>query len=118
MFLDEHLANKINVNGFEVVLPKKSMLNGLKESDNKLNIEYDWEFLKLQMERMGRNKSKYPKYNWKKPINIQELKDALFRHVIEVMDGNYDDDSEKHGHLSAISLNSMMIFYQLNNIKL
>lgn len=89
--------------------------NGIKENEGKLNIEYDWRFLKAQMDRMAKNKDKYPKYNWKKPIDIEGLKDALFRHVLEVMDNNFQDGNEVHGHLTAISLNAMMIFNQLNN---
>ena len=89
--------------------------NGIKEDEGKLNIEYDWKFLKAQMDRMAKNKDKYPKYNWKKPIDIEGLKDALFRHVLEVMDNNFQDGNEVRGHLTAISLNAMMIFNQLNN---
>lgn len=86
---------------------------GIKESDNKINIEYDWDFLKAQMNRMSKNKHKYPKNNWKKPMDIEQLKDALFRHVLEVMDNNFEDDGDEFGHLSAIALNAMMINYQL-----
>ena len=86
---------------------------GIKESDGKLNIEYDWDFLKAQMNRMAKNKSKYPKNNWKKPMDIKSLKDALFRHTLEVMNNNFDDDGDDLGHLSAIALNSMFIFNNL-----
>ena len=41
------------------------MNNGIKESKGKLNIEYDWDFLKAQMIRMAKNKDKYPKNNWR-----------------------------------------------------
>lgn len=92
-------------------------MGGVKESENKLNIEYDWNFLKAQMNRMSKNKAKYPKYNWKKPIDIEELKDALFRHTLEVMDNNFEDDGDELGHLSAIALNSMFVFYQLKKTK-
>ena len=90
------------------------MSNGIKESEGKLNIEYDWDFLKAQMERMSKNKSKYPKYNWQKPMDIEELKSSLFRHCLEVMSDNYLDDSDEFGHLSAIALNAMFIFNQKN----
>jgi hypothetical protein len=89
------------------------MNNGIKESKGKLNIEYDWDFLKAQMIRMAKNKDKYPKNNWRKPMDIGELKDALFRHTLEVMEDNYDDDGDDLGHLSAIALNSMFIFNNL-----
>ena len=87
-------------------------MSGIKESKDKLHIEYYWKFLKKQMNRMGKNKNKYPKYNWKKPIEVEELKDALFRHTLEIMDNNYHDEG-KHGHLLAVALNAMMISYQL-----
>jgi hypothetical protein len=35
--------------------------------------------------RMSQNKGKYPPYNRQKPMDIEELKQALFRHTIEVM---------------------------------
>jgi hypothetical protein len=45
-------------------------------------------------------------------MDIEELKQATFRHLIEVMEGNYDDNGSEFGHLEAI-LNAMMIYYQL-----
>lgn len=89
------------------------MNEGKKESEGKLNVEYDWDFLKAQMDRMAKNKSKYPKNNWKKPMDIESLKDALFRHTLEVMSDNFEDDEDKLGHLSAIALNAMFIFNHL-----
>jgi hypothetical protein len=88
---------------------------GIKESEGKLNVEYDWEFLKGQMNRMSKNKDKYPKNNWKKPMDVEQLKEPLFRHTLEVMNNNFEDDGDAMGHLYAISLNAMMIFTQLNN---
>jgi hypothetical protein len=88
---------------------------GIKESEGKLNVEYDWDFLKGQMNRMSKNKDKYPKFNWKKPMDVEQLKDAMFRHTLEVMNNNFEDDGDAMGHLYAISLNAMMIFTQLNN---
>jgi hypothetical protein len=88
---------------------------GIKESEGKLNVEYDWDFLKGQMNRMSKNKDKYPKNNWKKPMDVEQLKDAMFRHTLEVMNNNFEDDGDAMGHLYAIALNAMMIFTQLNN---
>lgn len=93
------------------------MNNGIKESEGKLNVEYDWDFLKAQMIRMAKNKHKYPKYNWTKPMNIEELKDALFRHTLSIMSGEFSDDGDELGHLSAVALNSMMIYNQLKEDK-
>jgi hypothetical protein len=104
-YLDE-LKNKYSSNNSS---------EGIKESEGKINVEYDWAFLKGQMNRMSKNKDKYPKNNWKKPMDVEQLKDAMFRHTLEVMDNNFEDDGDAMGHLYAISLNAMMIFTQLNN---
>ena len=93
------------------------MSNGLKEENDKLEYEIDWEFIQMMAARMALNKGKYPPYNWHKPIDIDKLKGALTRHFIEVMKGNNNDEQE-HGHLVAMALNAMMIVFQIkNNIK-
>lgn len=85
---------------------------GHKDTQGKQHVEYSWEFLKAQMARMGKNKDKYERDNWKKPINIEELKYALFRHTLEVMNGEYKDGTEL-GHLEAIAINAGIIWHQL-----
>jgi hypothetical protein len=87
---------------------------GYKESNGKLHVEYPWQYLAAQMQRIGLNKDKYPRDNWKKPMDVEELKYALFRHVLEVMNGNYADGTEL-GHIEAIGVNAGLIWYQLNN---
>lgn len=95
------------------------MIEGFKDINNKQHIEYNWDFLKDQMKRLGdykiENNGKYEFENWKKPIKIEELKKALFRHTLEIMNNNYLDDDNELGHLLAISLNSMFIYTQLKN---
>ena len=88
-------------------------LQGVKETEGKLNYELDWEFIEQMAERMSQNKGKYKPYNWKRPMEIEKLKQSLFRHVVEVMKGNYSDDGREFGHFESIALNSMMINYQL-----
>ena len=83
-----------------------------KESDNKLAYELDWNFIEAMAKRMAINKWKYPPYNWQKPMDIESLKQALLRHTIEVMKGNYTD-TEELDHLSAIACNAQFIYYQL-----
>ena len=90
---------------------------GVKESDGKLNYELDWEFIQQLSKRMSQNKGKYEPYNWTKPMDVEKLKQSLFRHVIEVMKGNYSDDGREFGHLESVALNAMMINYQLKNNK-
>lgn len=89
--------------------------DGIKENDGKLYYELSWEFIEEIAKRMANNKSdKYPLYNWKKNINIEELKQAINRHHIEVMKGNYKDGDEVLGHIVSYACNSMMLWEQLN----
>lgn len=85
-----------------------------KETDGKLHYELDFEFIKQMAERMASNKGKYEPFNWQKLDNVADLKQSLFRHVLEVMNGNYKDDNREFGHLEAVAINAMFINYQLN----
>lgn len=80
---------------------------GKKESENKLFYELDFEFITQIAERIAVNKNKYEKWNWKKPMDVELLKQALFRHTLAVMNGDETED-----HISAICVNAMMINYQ------
>ena len=84
-----------------------------KEIEGKLFYELDFEFITQMAERMASNKGKYEPYNWQKLDNIDDLKQSLFRHVLEVMNGNYQDDNRAKGHLEAVAINAMFINYQL-----
>ena len=84
-----------------------------KETEGKLFYELDFEFITQMAERMASNKGKYEPYNWQKLDNIDDLKQSLFRHVLEVMNGNYQDDNRAKGHLEAVAINAMFINYQL-----
>ena len=88
-----------------------------KETKGKLFFELDWGFVKQMAERMASNKKegKYSLWNWKKPMDVEELKQATMRHLLEVMEGVYEDDGREFGHLEAISNNIMMINYQLKH---
>ena len=90
-------------------------IKGSKQFAGKLSIEYDWEFLIEQLQRMQENKKKYPPYNWLKPIDISKLEESLFRHVLFVMQKEYTDENQKYGHLAAIAVNAMFIYRQLKN---
>lgn len=84
-----------------------------KITEGKLNYEIDWEFITLLAERMQKGKEKYGAYSWHGPTNVDDLKQALFRHVLEIMKGNYMDDDQLHGHIGAATANLMMIYYQI-----
>lgn len=93
---------------------------GYKDSQDKQWVEYDWDFLRLQMRRLGKfkieNGGKYEKDNWKNDIDIELLKNSLFRHTLDIVEGNYDDEGELEG-LAAVALNAMFIFAQLKDKK-
>ncbi len=96
----------------------KKETEGVKETEGKVDYsEIDWDFIELQAKRMNKNKNKYPAGNFKKKMNVEELKQSLLRHVLEVLKGKYEDDGDELGHLSAIALNAQMINYQLKNFK-
>lgn len=97
------------------VLVEPELNVAYKETNGKLFYELDFEFITQMAERMASNKGKYEPYNWQKLDNVEELKQALFRHVLEVMKGNYEDDKRELGHLEAIALNCMFLNYQLKN---
>lgn len=103
-------------NNLVEVLNEELTEEAYKETENKLNYELDFNFITQLAERMAQNKHKYEPYNWQKLDNIAELKQALFRHVLEVMNGNYEDDGRMFAHLESIALNTMFINYQLNNL--
>ena len=93
----------------------KKQAKAYKEKEGKLFYELDWDFITQMAERMASNKGKYEPYNWKKLDNVEDLKQALFRHVIDIMKGNYEDDGREFGHLEAAADDLMMINYQLRN---
>lgn len=91
---------------------------GIKESNGKLFYELDWSFVKEMAIRMSQNKdNKYPRFNWKNKIEIEELNQALIRHFVSVQEGDFDDDGQENGHLIALACNSMMMVYQLKHHK-
>ena len=99
---------------YDIASEERDKKHWKKESDNKLSYELDWNFIEAMAKRMEQNKGKYPPYNRQKPMDIESLKQALLRHTIEVMKGNYTD-IEDYDHLSAIACNAQFIYYQLKN---
>ena len=90
-FLQDDLSDNVQVTNSSFIREYFKLVEeeGYKESSNKLEYELDWDFIKQVAERMSTNKGKYSAYNWKKSMDIEKLKQSLFRHVIEVMNGNY-----------------------------
>jgi hypothetical protein len=87
-------------------------MSGYKESANKLIYDIDFDYITGMAERMQLNRDKYPVGNWKQKLDIEGLKQALFRHIIEIMKNNYSDE-QKFGHLFAVGCNAFMIIEQL-----
>lgn len=92
-----------------------------KETKGKLFYELDWKFIRQMAERMAENKKggKYELFNWKKQPtkeSIEGIKQAIFRHVLEIMDGNYEDEGIDYGHIEALATNAMILNYQLKNL--
>ncbi len=87
-------------------------MEGIKEDEEKLYYELDWEFVEGMAKRMQTNKGKYPKWNWMKGIDVDKLNQAMTRHFIEIQKGNLSDE-QKFGHYYALACNSMMIIHQL-----
>ena len=62
-------------------------------------------------------KGKYPRDNWKKGMELKDILDSLFRHVVALMDGEeYDQESGRH-HIGHILCNCMFYQYHFNKIK-
>lgn len=115
-FLQNDLSDNVQVTNSSFIREYFKLVEeeqGYKESNDKLEYELDWDFIKQVAERMATNKGKYSAYNWKKSMDIEKLKQSLFRHVIEVMNGNYQDEEREYGHLEALVCNAMFINYQL-----
>lgn len=87
-------------------------MNGYKETKDKLIYDIDFDYITGMAERMQMNRGKYAVGNWKQPLEVDELKQALFRHVISIMQDEYSDE-QIYGHLYAVGCNAFMIIEQL-----
>jgi len=111
-------SNRVEKEMVDELQGVKESQEAYKETEGKLFYELDWSFITQMAERMSSNKKedKYSLWNWKKPMTpkgLEDLKQATMRHLLEVMDGKYEDDGREFGHIEAISDNMMMINYQL-----
>jgi len=89
----------------------------IKDENDKLFYEIDWEFVEKMAQRMKLNKNKYSPYNWKNGENIEGIKQAVTRHFIEIQKGSYSDEQEL-GHWIALGCNAMIAVYQLSHKEL
>ncbi len=93
---------------------------GEKETGGKTSLqEIDFEFIDLIAKRLNQNKDKYPVGNWKKPMNVFNLLDALQRHIVDLrmlMDGRepvYNKEETMQDHCAAIAANCQFINWQI-----
>jgi hypothetical protein len=91
-------------------------MEGIKEKEEKLIYDIDFGYVKGMAERMQLNRGKYLVGNWQKEIQVEDLKQAMFRHIIEIMMNNYHDE-QSYGHLFAVGCNAFMILEQLKKEK-
>ena len=58
---------------------------------------------------MGRDK--YGFENWKKPFDLRRLRNAMMRHLVADLNGEYMDKESHEPHITHVMANCMMIFY-------
>ena len=92
----------------EIIKPTKII-------EGKLFYELDFEFITMLAQRMelGKQNGKYEKYKWKEGIDVEQLNQAILRHLLEVLKGNLEDEGQKYGHYMAIVANIMMSIHEL-----
>lgn len=95
-----------------------SKVLGVKEKNNKLSYaEINPAYIASMARRMGDNKGKYPRNNWKHDIDKNEILDALERHLCDLkllLNGEEPIHSMVEtpvDHLAALGCNSMILNY-------
>lgn len=54
---------------------------------------------------------KYSKDNWKKGLDLEEITESMFRHLISIMDGEKLDKESNLHHMGHIMANAMFYIY-------
>ncbi len=108
--------NSIDVSKPVIAYIKEEEILAKKEKEGKISYKEIYiPFIDSIAKRMNENKSKYPENNYLNKIDIDDLLDALQRHLNKIR-CNYENDTEtKEEHLAAIGANAMMILAQINN---
>lgn len=87
---------------------------GKKESEGKVDYsEINLGILDMMAERFNANKHKYPKGNMKKPIDVNGLLWAAFRHLKKMIKPVENDPEDLKDHLAAVLCNMSMVLDQL-----
>lgn len=95
---------------------KLNMIKPTKISEGKLFYEMDWEFIEGMAQRMKLNKQngKYDVFGWRdNGVDIDQMNQALIRHLMAILKGELQDDDQKYSHYYALACNSMLIINQL-----
>ena len=102
------------INASTIDVKDAEIVKGIKENNGKLDYsEVNFELLDLMAKRFMDNKHKYPKGNMLKPIDINELEWAAFRHLRKMIQPIKGDIESYEDHLSAVACNLSMILNQL-----
>ncbi len=68
-------------------------------------------FLESVIRVMKLGKDRYGYENWKKPFDKSRLRNALMRHVVADMKGEYIDRDSGEPHISHVVCNAMFIYF-------
>jgi hypothetical protein len=60
---------------------------------------------------------KYSRDNWKKGLDLNEIKDSMQRHLAELIDGNEHDLESGLHHIGHIMCNCMFYMYHYKRIE-
>lgn len=96
----------------------KEAFKPTKQSEGKLFYEIDWEFIEGMAIRMALNKQngKYDRFGWRdQGVDIDEMNQALVRHLIAILKGELQDDEQQYSHYYALACNSMLIVNSLKS---
>lgn len=56
--------------------------------------------------------NKYSDDNWKKGLERKEILESAFRHIVELMDGENNDEESGLHHAGHVIANMMFLLYQ------
>ena len=97
-------------------IESKKTTKGFKETGGKIDYsEINWDFITHMAHRMNQNKNKYGKDNWKLPIDLEDIEQALLRHHIAILNPRDEDTETRQEHLTAIGCNAQILYYHENN---
>ncbi len=101
IFSDEHPALSLIKRYEEVLENPEGREDEINQLTDELSAADAWEYEHKIKQILG-------------ILGVHHLKQAINRHHIEVMKGNYKDGNELLGHVVSYACNSMMLWEQLN----